>query len=846
MTSQDRISIDANDRRSPKDLPPIMTSFHDKPLPPIREPRARPPPLAHLRNRHMDDKKADSVDGTPPKRQPSKPKKEGSKMSVFSLFSRPKVEKFRGYTEPGLSLPPIDESLSRAVTPEPRTEKRSTDKSQPPVPRTETAMSWRTRDPSRSFRECRTSGEGTARPARRRRNSWVPPPLFQAYAQSVKASKAQTADSTVPLQMSRRRRDSHELSREPGKPHRNASISSIQYSGLPKKIFALTSTGYLLQYTDQGMSERLPERVLQLTSESVAFVCDTVPGEPYVLHVAQTAEVRESVVSSSISFLSRMGLRGSLARKEASTLLMVFQSSQDMDSWIAAVRKQIQILGGDPSQVDGGRANEEEGEEEKYDEKAAAVDNREDLLQFPDRCVSAIDLDVDGDVSLIHSRSASLVDVDQESASSTTTPPRSRASSKDITASPKQQPSPVKSKAEACTDDGKTPSSLHAATPRDSPMSGAPGDSAANADQIRKQFPFKIRSSIVEGPPRPTSPLPEPKPAFASAPVSSYNSPMHTPRNTSVFEIASQTRAMTDGIPRPDSIITDLPMMWAPRISRANTPVTSASPMTELEMRQSDPRLRPLRTAEPSNPRRPTTSKPVALPLKVNPSVRAQEPGTSSPAETPSGNNSPQADGKDSPTRHPRRTSSVKLSLFPSPNPTPPVAPIRPVAPVTKDMRSLRRPASLQVRSNPAPFLSSVRSASGTRQPLKTSGSTPSLRSASATASTRPSSSAYKFTTPVNDLNGNAFLHSRSVTPVSMATSAASQRQQARDRNDSLTALPAPRASTLTRPKTGPRSNISSLPALDLGIPVIGLAPPAPPPTRGLPSIPTAKVAVAH
>lgn len=909
MTSQDHIIVDTIDRKTHKDLPPLVIIPNDKPLPPIREPRARPPSRTQnddsRRTSRLENNKSDAQ-----KRKTSKDRKGSSKISLFNIFSRPKVEKLRGYTEPDLSLTPIDESLSRSVTPDLKSSMLRLEKPHPPLPRPSTAMSSHAKDPPRPSREGRmsTGGEEPSRPFRRRA-SWSLPPLFQAQAQAVKAGKAQTSDGTGSLQVTRRRRDSRASLVEPERVQRNMSITSIQYTELPKKVFVLTANNCLLQYTDQGQNERLPERFLQLTAESVASACDTVPGEQHVLQISQDPDGQEAGTSSSMSFFSRLGLRGSLARKEAFTLLLVFSNAQDMDSWMATIREQIRLLSGNGGQAEVNNIIQEAGTVGFGKEgKTSAVSRHLEPPCSPRSRVPCRQAERPQDQTQTDASAGMLK------------PPLSQfskllaTSSADRLPTHRHQLSLSKSETGSQVKTSRISDSSLNATPQDSPMASPPHDTAVNTASIKNKFPFKLRSSVPEIHPRPTSPLVQPKNAFASASIDDYSSPMNTPRNTCVFDGPPKLGPPKGEESRPDSIVADLPSPWSLQSSsRIKNRTPSALSQAEMKAKQDDPKLKPLRTSEPYSPRRPSTSTISPLTLTVGSPTKIKEL-SSTPSKSSEVNDSStkQPSDTDAPTEQPRRTSSIKFSLFPSPSSTPQTTGIRSITPALTTKETLRRPASLQVRANPTPILSSVRGggagAGGTSRPgLKKAGSTPSLRGprrdsddvdtktngeAKTDARSATPSSFYKFSPATIELHGNAFLHSRSVTPnpapisaTTTSTTTASrdatakttnttktiiptsitspkrkpvpQPQMTRDRNESITALPPPpaqaskpRQSSASRPSTSmssrnetsgagkDKSTDGLLPALDLGIPVIALAPPVPPPTRRLPSLP--------
>ncbi|TVY59130.1 hypothetical protein LSUE1_G010087 [Lachnellula suecica] len=207
------------------------------------------------------------------------------------------------------------------------------------------------------------------RPPTRASPTWDPPPLFQAYPQAIKHAtlSASTLSADAILRMSSHRRNNslrEELSqgqqngggRDPigaakktdkarGK-HRRQISGSISKADWTQKIFVLVTSGYLLQYAGDGSFDRLPEKMLQLGKESVAFASDVIPGKHWVLQISQSMDADGTPAADSRSLLSRLTFRGADYRRTATSLLLVLNSAEDMDSWIAVVRREIEALGG--------------------------------------------------------------------------------------------------------------------------------------------------------------------------------------------------------------------------------------------------------------------------------------------------------------------------------------------------------------------------------------------------------------------------------------------------------------------------------------------------------------------
>lgn len=187
----------------------------------------------------------------------------------------------------------------------------------------------------------------------------------------------------------------------------------------------------------------------------------------------------------------------------------------------------------------------------------------------------------------------------------------------------------------------------------------------------------------------------------------------------------------------------------------------------------------------------------------------------------------------------PSNSPPVRLSLFPSPRSSHCMASNEPFKrsssgslrqsysqPVTNG-GTLKRPTSMQVRSDHAPFLSSVRNSTGSSEPRTTRATVPirgmkpsrSASNVAALAQQHPSTieefKALKFDTPTLEEEVDLAMPlpvERSASPTTTPISRNSVRKSLRGR--------------------------SSLPGLDFGIPIVGLGPPAPPPQAPLPAPP--------
>ncbi|KAJ5081852.1 hypothetical protein NUU61_010116 [Penicillium alfredii] len=195
---------------------------------------------------------------------------------------------------------------------------------------------------------------------------WKPPPLFQAYPQSYKhdclLAPAVSADSILRLHetagkasedaprgsLGRGEPDDARKKREQRQRKHlrtlSGTINKVEWS---KKIYVLTTAGFILQYAGDGKHDRLPEKMLQLGPQSVAFASDAIPGKHWVLQISHnpTADASPAPEPPKPRF-SRFGFHRSNARRLARSFLLVFDNPDAMISWLTAVRAEIEARGG--------------------------------------------------------------------------------------------------------------------------------------------------------------------------------------------------------------------------------------------------------------------------------------------------------------------------------------------------------------------------------------------------------------------------------------------------------------------------------------------------------------------
>ncbi|KAI2465079.1 hypothetical protein F4781DRAFT_435749 [Annulohypoxylon bovei var. microspora] len=190
---------------------------------------------------------------------------------------------------------------------------------------------------------------------------FIPPPLFQMYPQAIKYASLPACVTSIDA-LSRL----NEL--KDNSPHNEFSRSNIaldqgEPSGFGRKgeterrkkskhapewtskVYALVTSGYLLQYTGEGRFDRLPEKILHLTRDSAAYASDLIPGKHWVVQVASSTDADGNPALDAKSLRSKLALRG-VEKRQVSNMLLVFESPEGMDTWLAILRREIELLGG--------------------------------------------------------------------------------------------------------------------------------------------------------------------------------------------------------------------------------------------------------------------------------------------------------------------------------------------------------------------------------------------------------------------------------------------------------------------------------------------------------------------
>lgn len=900
-----------------------------------------------------------------------------SNLSLFNLFRQPKVERARAHGGEGT---PPSPPAQKPTGPLKSALKVNAHPIPPPKdlpPRSTSAFSFYQQTADSPSHQA--GAQEPVRPQKDRKPPpWDPPPLFLAYHRSGKHGLAgvsgPASDKSSARSKTRKERGSRVSGLTPrasvdsnGSAETNrtsvttkpAGHASTTLSDVPRKIVVLLDSGFLLHYTEHGPSDRLPEKALHLGRDSAAFASDAIAGKSFVIRVVQSVVHKTISLPSSASILSKFSKRMPGPKRETS-MTLVLQSGDEMDSWLHAIRAQISTMSGQSS------GPENTVQNQVHSEAVNDGSSRVDMTPVQDRPQRSSSLlpvssstteessagpkpppkngesDVDdderkGSLEKVEEEAAKLapeieVSPDNKADRRTSDAPSyssSRAPSVDQQALSNLRSSVRMSHTSNVTGATSRTNSLSSESPSNKVSSESGGDNASVKSSYRNLSSYhsaKRRSAMPLPTTKETQPIielstpPSPSAATQSAGRESLtlgrDSPLPNPASTvdgrspvarkpqSSAGLADEqgreappgsTPPIAEEGERPQSFVADLPppSTWSSKLSpkkRAGlTPRTTVNDK-QVQRVSSAPTLR-------TSPQ-PKTSKRGAqafrLPLKINPDTPATRPPSRSksrnsfspemevgqptvhtleakvdPSSRLSPHPSPQTNG-DSPGRMQR------LSLFPSPllaqtvfqedRKQSPSLPAQPSSNAEVDpvRIPLKRPTSVQVRTDPAPFLSSLRSNGPVPAPsdrsssLSASTRAPPIRSLKPSRSSsaipsgvqplreqpRPASPTDPFTSPRLTLLPENERGPAAVRPSHMpkrTPSAASPPPTA-----PLPPVPVgPVGNSFAQQKAlaGKHANIRSStasprPPSDYGVSVAGLGPPRPPPRGPLPAPP--------
>ncbi|KAE8350634.1 hypothetical protein BDV28DRAFT_35271 [Aspergillus coremiiformis] len=332
-------------------LPPLQTNFS--------RPASRPSVFVTRPNRpRPEEYQNDGEAGervrlhTPVRRQPSK-------SGLRSIFSWDKPH-YRESTDSRLSGIEEAQDSASPIAANPGAPTLATSKTTFSMPTVVTLPSVDLNRPRTSRSRHRTGGDKPAAGE----IGWKPPPLFQAYPQALKHDSllvpSLSADSILRVQATSSAKNfsaRDELARTESpaarkkenkekKKHMRTLSETIGKTEWSPKIYVLVTTGYILQYAGSGKYDRLPEKMLQLGPKSVAFASDAIPGKHWVLQISQTNDENSTSTDMHRHLFSRFGFHRSHAKRLTRSLLLVFNAPEEMNSWLLAVRAQIEARGG--------------------------------------------------------------------------------------------------------------------------------------------------------------------------------------------------------------------------------------------------------------------------------------------------------------------------------------------------------------------------------------------------------------------------------------------------------------------------------------------------------------------
>lgn len=595
------------------------------------------------------------------------------------------------------------------------------------------------------------------------------PTLFDIYTDSSKVTIAQAIDESgqsrltrprksnashiIPAHVHEERRGSVDSIKTEHKAQSRSGRNSLSQGPFQRKIFALSNDGMILQYPEKGGGERLPERALQLNSESVAFACDLVPGRPYVLQVDQKPTVASEyhMLHSQTSLLTKIGLKDNLPRVGENSILIILDTAEELTSWMNAVRKQIFTLGA----VKGNNLKPERLDKLSTTAPKLRIKHRVSIGQQDQPSFTNFSFPT----SSPEKGPAGRLRRDSNAAVAPTTQPEVT----ELHSYSRRNSNAAISRKRLSDHDGVDRLRKMASfDTNDSPLSVTTHDSAVSFGMSAGKRMIRDMNASQ-------------KSSMGSLHDEFVTDSPILPRSATTGQLQRPKPNPVVDRPRPDSFVADASLLWPARktsegVTQSSNQQTPSPPMKRLPLK-----VNPQSNSMPLPRQRPSQSpqKPAPPPTRALPAVPTR------PVENFS--------------RKPQRTASIKLSLFPTaeavPAPTSDPSPVKslppspaltvPFSPVEDMRRSqdrpLRRPASIQIRASHAPFLSSMRPKTASNRPqLSKAGSVPCLREASTL----------------------------------------------------------PRVPMVQKPSSSP------LPPLDLGMPIVGLAPPAPPPSLPLPKLP--------
>ncbi|KFY74177.1 hypothetical protein V499_05778, partial [Pseudogymnoascus sp. VKM F-103] len=196
---------------------------------------------------------------------------------------------------------------------------------------------------------------------------WEPPPFFKGLSGAVKHGSLMTCGVTANAVIYLSTHDkagknvaalgfgSDPVKADKAKEkHRQRVVETLGKAEWSRKIFVLTSAGYLLQFSCDGAFNRLPELSIRLSRHSVAFASDVIPGRHWVIQITTVYDGLSAITAGELSATpappakQRPGSKSTYV-KPIKQFLLILDNGEDLDTWLTAVRHEIDVLGGKAS-----------------------------------------------------------------------------------------------------------------------------------------------------------------------------------------------------------------------------------------------------------------------------------------------------------------------------------------------------------------------------------------------------------------------------------------------------------------------------------------------------------------
>ncbi|KAL8905369.1 MAG: hypothetical protein Q9207_002680 [Kuettlingeria erythrocarpa] len=283
-------------------------------------------------------------------------KRQASKGRLLSLFSRTKSTK--------LPSPSSHVGSPRNVSPDQQRfalqRSNTTPSFQDNGDMSFTDLTFPTKTPKQQSVNTKRTKSFRKDPSTTKSMQWDPPPLFQAYPQSVKHgttfAPVMSTDSILRFHAERKRRQRKNSttlasSETDGIDEQDGTVrgddrEELQEVDLAQKIYVLVTSGYILQYAGEGSYDRLPEKILSIGPDSAAFASDAVPGKHWVLQVSHALDEDGIAKLEKRSFVKKLGLGGDMKRCSALNFLIVFSDPEDLGVWLTIVKGELEAWGG--------------------------------------------------------------------------------------------------------------------------------------------------------------------------------------------------------------------------------------------------------------------------------------------------------------------------------------------------------------------------------------------------------------------------------------------------------------------------------------------------------------------